>query len=135
DAKAADLGLRELVVEATTYFYGSSPERIQNIVTAAERFHGLLVPPGAVFSMVDNIGDISLDSGFAEALIIFGGRTIQGVGGGVCQVSTTLFRAAFFGGFPIIERWAHAYRVSYYEYNAAVQRDPRMVGLDATVYA
>ncbi|QYK50317.1 MAG: VanW family protein [Anaerolineales bacterium] len=135
DAKAADLGLRELVVEATTYFYGSSPERIQNIQTAAERFHGLLVPPGAVFSMVDNIGDISLDSGFAEALIIFGGRTIQGVGGGVCQVSTTLFRAAFFGGFPIVERWAHAYRVSYYEYNAAVQRDPRLVGLDATVYA
>ncbi len=135
NAKAADLELRELVVEATTYFYGSSPERIQNIATAAERFHGLLVPPGAIFSMVENIGDISLDSGFAEALIIFGGRTIQGVGGGVCQVSTTLFRAVFFGGFPIVERWAHAYRVSYYEYNAAVQRDPRMVGLDATVYA
>ena len=135
DAKAADLGLRELVAEQTTYFYGSSPERIQNIVTAAERFHGLLVPPGAIFSMVDNIGDISLDSGFAEALIIFGGRTIQGVGGGVCQVSTTLFRTVFFGGFPIVERWAHAYRVSYYEYNAAVQRDPKLVGLDATVYA
>jgi vancomycin resistance protein YoaR len=135
NVKAADLGLTELVSEQTTYFYGSSPERIQNIQTAAERFHGLLVPPGAIFSMVENIGDISLDSGFAEALIIFGDRTIKGVGGGVCQVSTTLFRTVFFGGFPIVERYAHAYRVGYYEYNAAGQREAALVGLDATVYA
>lgn len=135
DVKAADLGITQLVIEQTTYFYGSSAERIQNIKTAAARFHGLLVAPGAVFSMVDNIGDISLESGFAEALIIFGDRTIKGVGGGVCQVSTTLFRTVFFGGYPIVERYPHAYRVSYYEYNAAVQRDPALVGLDATVYA
>jgi vancomycin resistance protein YoaR len=135
DKKAADLGITQLVSQQTTYFYGSSEARIQNIVTAAARFHGLLVAPGEVFSMVDNIGDISLDSGFAEALIIFGDRTIKGVGGGVCQVSTTLFRTVFFGGFPIVERYPHAYRVSYYEYNAAGQRDPNLVGLDATVYA
>lgn len=135
DIKAADLGITQLVSEQTTYFYGSSDARIQNIETAAARFHGLLVAPGEVFSMVDNIGDISLDSGFAEALIIFGDRTIKGVGGGVCQVSTTLFRTVFFGGYPIIERYPHAYRVSYYEYNAAAQRDPDLVGLDATVYA
>lgn len=132
---AADLGIIELVHEETTYFYGSSAERIQNIATAAERFHGLLVQPGAVFSMVDNIGDISLESGFAEALIIFGDRTIKGVGGGVCQVSTTLFRAAFFAGFPIIERYPHAYRVGYYEMNAAGNTNTNLVGLDATVYA
>ncbi len=135
DKKAADLGITQLVSQQTTYFYGSSDARIQNIATAAARFHGLLVKPGEVFSMVDNIGDISLDSGFAEALIIFGDRTIKGVGGGVCQVSTTLFRTVFFGGFPIVERYPHAYRVSYYEYNAAGQRDPNLVGLDATVYA
>jgi vancomycin resistance protein YoaR len=135
NAVAADLGITQLVAEQTTYFYGSSVARMQNITTAATRFHGLLVAPGAVFSMVDNIGDISLESGFAEALIIFGDRTIKGVGGGVCQVSTTLFRTVFFGGYPIIERYPHAYRVSYYEYNAAVQRDPQLVGLDATVYA
>lgn len=135
EATAAGLGITELVSAQTTYFYGSSAARIQNIQTAASRFHGLLVPPGAVFSMVENIGDISLDSGFAEALIIFGDRTIKGVGGGVCQVSTTLFRAVFFGGFPVIERYPHAYRVSYYEYNAAGQRDSNLVGLDATVYA
>jgi vancomycin resistance protein YoaR len=132
---AADLGIIELVEEQTTYFYGSSDARIQNIATAAERFHGILVPPNAIFSMVENIGDISLESGFAEALIIFGDRTIKGVGGGVCQVSTTLFRTVFFGGYPIIERYPHAYRVSYYEMDAAGNRHTNLVGLDATVYA
>ncbi len=98
---------------------------MQNIQAAAARFHGLLVPPGATFSFSDNIGDISLDSGFAEALIIYGGRTIRGIGGGVCQVSTTLFRAVYFGGFPVVERNAHAYRVGYYEQNyVVVERAP-----------
>src|SRR3990172_7442991 len=135
DVTAESLGITELVHEETTYFYGSGPERIHNIATAAERFHGLLVPPGATFSMVENIGDISLESGFAEALIIFGDRTIKGVGGGVCQVSTTLFRTVFFAGFPIIERYPHAYRVGYYEMNAAGNTNTNLVGLDATVYA
>ena len=135
DVTAESLGITELVWEETTYFYGSSAERIHNITTASERFHGLLVPPGAVFSMAENIGDISLESGFAEALIIFGDRTIKGVGGGVCQVSTTLFRTVFFAGFPIIERYPHAYRVGYYEMNAAGSTNTNLVGLDATVYA
>lgn len=134
DVTAAELGITELVSEQTTFFYGSSSERIQNIQTAAARFHGLLVPPGATFSMVENIGDISLESGFAEALIIYGDRTIKGVGGGVCQVSTTLFRAVFFGGFPVVERNPHAYRVYYYELNQAGGINPQMAGLDATVY-
>jgi len=80
------------------------------------------------------LGDVSLENGFAEALIIYGGRTIKGVGGGVCQVSTTLFRAVFLGGFPINERYSHAYRVSYYEQTASGSVDPKLAGLDATVY-
>ena len=80
---AAELGITELVSENTSYFYGSSPERIQNIKTASAQFHGLLIPPGATFSMVDNLGEIDLDSGYAEALIIYGDRTVKGVGGGV----------------------------------------------------
>ena len=131
----ADLGIKELVSEQTTYFYGSSAARMQNIATASERFHGILVPPNSIFSMAENIGDITLESGFAEALIIFGDRTIKGVGGGVCQVSTTLFRTVFFGGFPIIERWPHAYRVGYYEMDEAGNNRTNLVGLDATVYA
>ena len=83
--------------------------------------------------MGEGLGDVSLDNGYTEALIIYGNQTIKGVGGGVCQVSTTLFRTAFFAGFPIVERAAHAYRVSYYE-QAQSSIDPYMAGLDATVY-
>ncbi len=134
DATAEQLGIRELVQQQVSYFYGSSAARIQNITAAASKFHGVLVPPGAVFSMADTIGDISLDNGFAEALIIYNGMTVTGVGGGVCQVSTTLFRTVFFGGYPIVQRYAHAYRVSYYEKVAGNRIDPRLAGLDATVY-
>ncbi len=128
------LGIKELVRAETSYFYGSSIERVQNISASAARFHGLLVAPGETFSMAKNLGDMSLDNGFAEALIIYGGRTIKGIGGGVCQVSTTLFRAAFNAGFPIVERHPHAYRVSYYEKIPGNHIDPNLAGMDATVY-
>jgi vancomycin resistance protein YoaR len=134
DMTGEQLGITELVHEEISYFYGSSPERIQNIEAASRNFHGLLIAPGETFSMAANMGDITLDNGYAEALIIYGNQTIKGVGGGVCQVSTTLFRAAFFAGFPIVERHPHAYRVSYYEKVAGNIRDPDLAGLDATVF-
>jgi len=134
DTTGEELGIIELVEDRTTYFYGSDAARIQNIKTAAAEFHGLLVPPGATFSMADALGNISLENGYAEALIIYGGQTIQGVGGGVCQVSTTLFRTAFFAGFPIVERHPHAYRVGYYEMEYNGSRDSNWAGFDATVY-
>ena len=130
----ADLGITELVSARTSYFYGSSAARIQNIQTAAAQFHGVLIPPGASFSMGETLGDVSLDNGYAEALIIYGDRTIEGVGGGVCQVSTTLFRTAFFGGYLISERHSHAYRVYYYELRADGGVNTDLAGLDATVY-
>ena len=133
-ATGAELGVVQLVGEQTTYFYGSSDARIQNIVAAAERYHGLLVAPGETFSMGSVLGDVSLENGFAEALIIYGGRTIKGVGGGVCQVSTTLFRTVFFAGYPVAERYSHAYRVSYYEMDASGSVDTDFAGMDATVY-
>ncbi|NJC95870.1 MAG: hypothetical protein FIB03_05955 [Anaerolineae bacterium] len=133
-ATGAELGITELLWSETSYFYGSSAERIQNIQAAAARFHGVLVAPGETFSMGQTMGDVSLENGFAEALIIYGGRTIKGVGGGVCQVSTTLFRTVFNAGFPVVERYSHAYRVSYYEQTASGSVDPRLAGLDATVY-
>ena len=134
NATAEQLGITQLVSSQTSYFYGSSAERKQNIQAAASRFHGVLIAPGETFSMGDTMGDVSLDNGFAEALIIYGGRTIKGVGGGVCQVSTTLFRTVFFGGFPVVERYSHAYRVSYYERTASGDVDPNLAGLDATVF-
>ena len=134
EVTGAELGVTELIHSESSYFYGSSRDRVHNITVAAEKFHGLMIPPGETFSMAEALGDISLENGYAEALIIAGGQTIAGVGGGVCQVSTTLFRAAFFAGFPIVERWSHAYRVSYYEKVAGGARNVNFAGLDATVY-
>ncbi len=131
---AEELGITELVSSETSYYYGSDGSRINNIATAAAKFHGIFIAPGETFSMANQLGDVSLDTGYSEAWIIFGDRTIKGVGGGVCQVSTTLFRTVFFGGFPVDERYPHAYRVLYYEQNPNGKNNPKLAGLDATVY-
>lgn len=130
DATAEELGIREPVSVVSSYFSGSGSARARNVETAAAAFHGYLIAPGETLSMADVLGDISLDTGYAEALIIYGDRTIKGVGGGVCQVSTTLFRAAFFGGYPLVERYPHAYRVRYYELGSSSPGP----GFDATVF-
>jgi vancomycin resistance protein YoaR len=134
DSQAADLGITELVAESTSYYYGSDSARVQNIRTSAASFHGVMVGPGEVFSMAEYLTDISLDNGYAEAPIIVGDQTVDGVGGGICQVSTTVFRTAFFAGFPIVERHPHAYRVYYYEQRSDGLIDNALAGLDATVY-
>jgi len=132
---AEDLGITELLNAETTYFFYSDAGRINNIATAAAKFHGVFVAPGETFSMAEQLGDISLDEGYSEAWIILGDRTIKGVGGGVCQVSTTLFRTVFFAGLPVVERYPHAYRVLYYEQTAVVGKyNQKLAGLDATVY-
>ena len=131
---AQQLGITTLIQQQTSYFYGSPAARIQNIQTAAARFDGVLVAPGETFSMGQTLGDVSLNAGYAEALIIYGDRTITGVGGGVCQVSTTLFRTVLNAGFPVVERVPHAYRVSYYEETSSGSVNPDLAGMDATVY-
>jgi vancomycin resistance protein YoaR len=123
---AESLGIKELINEATTYFKGSSQGRMHNIQVAASRFHGLVIPPGGTFSFNEPLGEVSAATGYEESIIIWGNRSAVGIGGGVCQVSTTAFRAAFWGGYPITERWAHGYRVGWYE---------PPVGMDATVYS
>jgi vancomycin resistance protein YoaR len=127
-ATSEELGIAELVSESTTWFYGSSDERKHNISRAASNFYGIVIAPGEEFSFNHFLGDVSEEQGYETGLIIFGGRTIEGVGGGVCQVSTTVFQAAFWAGFPIVERWAHGYQVPYYN-------DGEGTGMDATVYS
>jgi vancomycin resistance protein YoaR len=122
------LGITELISSSTTYFPGSSAARKNNVQTAAARFDGVIIKPHEEFSFNYYLGDVSIDSGFDEALIIYNGRTIKGVGGGVCQVSTTAFQAAFYAGFPITMRVPHGYRVSYYEHGEGP-------GMDATVFS
>ena len=109
-------------------FRGSDAGRMHNIKTASEKVSGILVEPGGVFSFVEAVGPINRDAGFTSAKVISGGRTVLGDGGGVCQVSTTIFRAALNAGLPILERNAHSYRVGYYEQDS----EP---GLDATIYS
>jgi vancomycin resistance protein YoaR len=128
EATAQGLGITELITQSTTWFYGSSPERKHNIARAASQFFGIVVAPGEEFSFNRYLGDVTEEAGFTTGLIIIGGRTVEGVGGGVCQVSTTLYQAAFWAGFPITERLEHGYRVSYYD-------DGEGPGMDATVFS
>lgn len=121
-------GIRELLAEGKSKFAGSINNRVHNVALAASRINGRLIGPGEIFSFNDALGDVSSSTGFQPAYVIKGGRTVLGDGGGVCQVSTTLFRAALNTGLPIIERSPHSYRVSYYE-----QDSPP--GFDATVYS
>ena len=118
-------GIRELVASGTTWFKGSSASRIHNIERTTSQLHNVMVPPGGDFSFNDTVGAITAANGYVDSAIIWGDRTAVGVGGGVCQVSTTLFRAAFDGGFPILERYNHGYVVSWYG----------QPGKDATIYS
>lgn len=126
--KANSLGIKELIGTGNSTFRHSIQNRIFNITLASARLNGILISPGETFSFNKALGDISAFTGYQQAYVIQNGRTVLGDGGGVCQVSTTLFRAVLNAGLPIAERHAHAYRVGYYEQDS----DP---GFDATVYS
>lgn len=125
--QANNLGIKELVGQGVSHFAGSIPNRIHNVQLAASRLNGILVAPDEEFSFNKSLGDVSKFTGYKEAYIIKEGRTVLGDGGGVCQVSTTFFRALLDAGLPITERHPHSYRVGYYE-----QDSPP--GIDASVY-
>ena len=122
------LGIKEMLGEGESFFKDSIPSRVHNIVLAASYFHGVVVPPGEIFSFSEKIGTISAETGYEKAYVIKENKTILEDGGGVCQVSTTLFRAVLKAGLPVVERQAHNYRVGYYEQGGYPP------GLDATVY-
>lgn len=123
-----NLGIKELLGQGKSTYQHSIPNRIHNVALAASRINGVLVPPGAEFSFNESLGDVSRATGYLSAYVIENGRTVLGDGGGVCQVSTTVFRAAMAAGLPITDRKAHAYRVGYYEQDS-------LPGIDATVYS
>jgi vancomycin resistance protein YoaR len=122
--RVAEMGIRELVASSSTYFAGSSASRVRNIEVAADKFEGVVVPPDGIFSFNEIVRDVSSANGFEDGLVIWGDRTAVGVGGGVCQVSTTVFRSAYEGGFPIVARTNHGYVVDWYG-------EP---GMDATIF-
>lgn len=126
--KANTLGIKEEVSEGTSLFHHSAEDRIYNVSLAASRLNGIIIKPGEVFSFDKAVGDISTLTGYRQAYVIQNGKTVLGDGGGVCQVSTTLFRAALNAGLPIVERHQHAYRVGYYEEDSPP-------GIDAAIYS
>ncbi len=127
-SRLASMGIKDLVGVGSSRYTGSSPERANNVKVAAGKLHHTLIQPGAIFSFLESLGPITPENGYLEGLTILGDATVPGIGGGVCQVSTTMFRAAFWAGLPIVERHQHAYRVIYYE------QDGSPVGFDAAVY-
>ncbi|MCP5095333.1 MAG: hypothetical protein GY943_07270 [Chloroflexi bacterium] len=128
DATAAELGITGLVTETTTWFYGSTDERKHNIARSAANFYGIVIAPGEEFSFNKYLGSISEAEGYTQGFIIINGQTVEGIGGGVCQVSTTLYQTAFNSGFPITERLPHGYMLGYYN-------DGEGPGMDATIFS
>ncbi|WP_261664533.1 VanW family protein [Deinococcus sp. Marseille-Q6407] len=106
-----------------TNYRGSSKARMTNIHTGASRFKDRLFE-GNTFSFNQFLGPITAGNGYVDGLVIAGDRTEDGLGGGICQVSTTVFRSLYRAGLPVAERHTHSYQVGYYQ--------PQ--GLDAAIY-
>lgn len=121
------LGVRELISTGYTTFIGSPPNRIHNIGVGTAKFNGLMLAPGEIFSFGDNLGKVDDSTGYKKELVIKPEGTIPDFGGGLCQVSSTMYRAAIFAGLPIVERSPHTYAVTYYSQVLGH-------GLDATIY-
>lgn len=128
ETNLASLGITTEVATGVSSFRNSQAYRITNIRAGARQMHGRLIPPGASFSFNDNLGPVDAAHGFVEGSAIVDNRTQKEWGGGLCQVSTTVFRAAFWAGLPIDERHEHAYRISWYEELG----EP--AGLDAAIF-
>ncbi|MBI4975429.1 VanW family protein [Candidatus Peregrinibacteria bacterium] len=125
--QAKALGLTERISFGYTTYYGSPENRVHNIKTGAEKFNGKVIKPGETFSFNDTLGQVDETTGYKKELVIKKDGTIPEYGGGICQVSTTMYRAALFAGLPIKERNQHTYAVSYYSQVLGH-------GLDATIY-
>jgi vancomycin resistance protein YoaR len=119
-----NLGISSLIGEGVSNFKGSPTNRIHNVKVGAARFNGVLIKPGEEFSFVKTLGEVDADHGYLPELVIKNNATEPEFGGGICQVSTTTFRAAINSGLKITARKNHAYPVSYY--------NPQ--GMDSTVY-
>lgn len=118
------LGIKSLISTGYSDFTGSPVNRIHNVRNGASKFNGIIIRPGEEFSFNTALGPVEASTGYLPELVILQDKTEKQYGGGLCQVSSTAFRAALNAGLPIIERRAHAYPVQYY----------KPYGVDATIY-
>ena len=122
--KINELGITTLIGEGESNFKGSPVSRTHNIKVGSAKYNGTILKPGEEFSFNSMLGEVDEKSGFQPELVIKSGKLVYEYGGGICQVSTTLFRSAMMAGLPILERKSHSFPVKYY--------DPQ--GYDATIY-
>jgi hypothetical protein len=115
-----------LLGTATTGYRGSIAERANNIARAAAVMNGQIVPQGATFSFNKALGPAGPEDGYVEGYAIVNGQLEKVYGGGICQISTTMYRAVFMAGLDIVERRNHSYVINFYE---------NIDGFDATVFA
>jgi vancomycin resistance protein YoaR len=120
-------GITTLLGSGQSNYSGSSDGRSTNVEVGASLLNGTLIPPQSEFSFNGSIGWIDEDKGFVEAQVIDGEKIGKDIGGGICQVSTTVFRAAYLSGLPITEWWPHRFRIGFYEF------DGWKPGLDASI--
>lgn len=121
------LQINERLGRGDSNFEGGTAQRDTNIEVGVGLMNGTLVKPGGIFSFNEAVGEITADKGYVEASVVVGERTGKDIGGGICQVSTTVFRAALLGGMPIEEWHPHTYRIQGYE------RDGWGPGFDASI--
>jgi vancomycin resistance protein YoaR len=132
-AMASSIVIRDKLSSGETYYGGSVANRAYNVDLAVQRANGALIPPGGTYSFVDSVGAIDTANGYKVGYGIVATSngsvsTVPSVGGGICQVATTLFHAAFWAGMPIVERSWHLYWIPLYG-----QPPSGITGLDATV--
>ncbi len=120
--EAEGYGIATRVAGGVTNLGDSSADRIHNVSLMADILDLRLVMPGETFSFNEAVGPRTPERGFREGLAISGGFLLPSIGGGICQVSTTLFQAAYTMGLPIVERNNHSFYIDKYG-----------LGLDATV--
>ncbi len=128
-ASANDLGITEILGVGISNFSGSPANRRANIRHGADKLNGLLIPPGETLSLLEKLRPFTIADGYLPELVIKGDEIIPEIGGGLCQIGTTTFRAALNSGLEIVERRNHSLVVSYY--NDPSNGNP---GTDATIY-
>jgi len=119
-----NLGLTSLLATGSSDFSGSPSNRVHNIKIGAAKFNGIMLAPKEEFSFVKILGEVGPEEGYLPELVIKTNKTVPEYGGGICQVSTTAFRAAILTGLEIRERYPHSFPVKYYS--------PQ--GFDAAIY-
>ena len=107
----------------STRYNGGLADRTTNLRIAANKINGYILGPGEVFSFNKVVGKRTVEAGYRNAPIFSGGKIVDDIGGGICQIATTLYNTALLGDFQIVERHKHGLPVSY-----------EKPGRDATVY-